>query len=299
MKYAKSLLSIAYIFSLNFAQAEADTWTPFSVVEVTTDQWLIRNGPDEIAVELYERAIADNFAEVGDPFGLYAKARADFGVNGSYTSANNQPFNDGAFAESSWSDAFTVLGGSGTGTLDIAVRVNGHFSGSETNVHYLLFVGSTPITRGSEGGAGLLGVFDSGKLNSPPDGSTSLISGYGISPVTLARLRPDEPDELSLIQLIQENPLHNGSNIYFAQLPFVYGVPVYIASYLGVESLGDGVADFYGSAYFGISAPNGATIATASNTLYSQSAAVVPIPSAFWLFGAGICGLLSSKYRRK
>ncbi|WFP50555.1 hypothetical protein PL263_00685 [Methylomonas sp. EFPC3] len=108
----------------------------------------------------------------------------------------------------------------------------------------------------------------------------------------MARLTPEE------LAWVEAKPLVNGSNIYSAKIPFTYDVPLYIASYLGVEALGDGLADFYGTAYFGISAPDGKTLASASGTAYRSAAAVVPVPGAVWLFGSAIAWLGTCSKRR-
>jgi hypothetical protein len=106
---------------------------------------------------------------------------------------------------------------------------------------------------------------------------------------------------LSLAELaeLQTKPLSNGTNLYSAQIPFTYGVPVYIASYLGVEALGNGVGDFFSSAYFGISAPDDATLINASGTTYLPASAVVPIPGAIWLFGSVIFGFNLREFRKR
>lgn len=282
MKSINFAVSVCLFLTVGHAHAVTASWTPFTLVESTTDQV---NGIT------FDRQEGVNFAEAGQSPGLYAKGRAYFGELGGYAIATSQPFDYGAFAEVSWSDAFTIIGGSGSGLLDIAVKVDGSFSGANTNVQYHLFISNSPITRGSnDDGSGLLGYQD-GSNQTPPDGSTEVIRGYGVGADTLATLSPEE------LALVAANPLNSGSNLYSVQVPFTYGVPLYIASYLSVEALGTGVADFYGTAHFGVSAPQGSVITTGSETVYQTANAVVPLPAAGWLFVGGLLGLRALRGR--
>lgn len=281
MKSINFGVSLCLFLTVGHAHAATASWTPFTLIEATTDQV---NGIT------FDRQESSNFAEAGQAPDLYAKGRAYFGELGGYAIATSQPFDYGAFAEVSWSDAFTITGDSGSGLLDIAVKVDGSFSGANTNVQYHLFTSDSPITRGSNGGSGLLGYQD-GSNQMPPDGSTEVISGYGVGADTLATLSPEE------LALVEANPLNSGSNLYSVQVPFTYGVPLYIASYLGVEALGTGIADFYGTAHFGISAPQGAVLTTGSETVYQAANAVVPLPAAGWLFVSGLLGLRALRGR--
>lgn len=287
MKSIVISLSVSLLITATNSHATVQSWTPFSVVESTTDAWIQRNGLDDVVGIPFDYQVDDHFAQAGIFPGLYAKGRADFGQTGAYAIATGQPVNNGAYAETSWSDAFTLSGGVGSGFLDVKVKVDGHFSGTETNVVYYLFASNSPITH-----EGILGFRDDG-VHTPPDDSTDVMRGFGLGAFTLTRLTPEE------LAWVEANPLVNGSNIYSAQIPFTYDVPLYIASYLGVEALGDGVADFYGTAHFGITAPEGASIASTSGTVYQSVAAVVPLPSAIWLFGSSVLGLGILSSRRK
>jgi hypothetical protein len=41
MKHTKSLLAVCSLLNFNFVSVKADVWTPFTVVEVTTNRYLI------------------------------------------------------------------------------------------------------------------------------------------------------------------------------------------------------------------------------------------------------------------
>ncbi|HIV71784.1 MAG TPA: hypothetical protein H9903_12695 [Candidatus Aquabacterium excrementipullorum] len=220
--------------------AQEASFTPFTLVEVTTDEVLERIGNDDAVVLTYERAVHSNFAQVGSSPSLYAKGRAGFGETGAYAIASGQRPNVGAYAETSWSDAFTILGGEGEGVLTVNVRVDGHFVGTGQpggpgpNALYALFRSDSPVTV-----SGMLGYLDEG--DAPPDGSSAVIGLH---------------------------EAFSGTQVYTADIHFTYGKTFYLASYLGAEVLGDGVADFYGSAHFGATAPGGASIQGLSGTTY-------------------------------
>lgn len=266
MKNLKILVAAGLLLGLNTINAHAELWSPFTVVEVTTDAVLARVGNNDVVVQPFERSVDSQFAQVGSSPSLFAKGRAGFGETGSFAVASGQPSNYGAYAETGWSDAFTIFGGTGAGTLSVSVLVEGGLSGAGANATYALFASDSPITQGQEGGAGLLGFSNDG-TSSGPDGSSKVINAYGLT---------------------------SGTHVYSADIPFTYGTTFYIASYLSVEALGDGTADFFGSSHFAATAPGGLAVTGASGVTYAQ-AAVVPVPSAAWLFGSGFLGLLSRK----
>lgn len=266
------LLSAAALLAVFSTTAQA-AFTPFTAVEVTTDEVLQRVGDDDVLVLTYERAVGSDFAQVGSAPALYAKGRATFGETGAYAIATGQKPNVGAYAETSWSDAFTILGGEGEGTLTVSVRVEGSFVGTAQrggpgpNSLYALFRSDTPITLGSEDGGGLLGFLNHG--DTAPDGSTTVIGLH---------------------------ETFTGTRVYTADIAFTYGKTFYLASYLGAEVLGDGVADFYGSSHFGATAPGGASIQGLSGTTYLLSSAV-PEPAALMLLAGGIGATWLSRRR--
>lgn len=257
------LLGAAALLAAFSTTARAE-FTPFTAVEVTTDEVLLRVGDDDVQVLTYERAVGTDFAQVGASPALYAKGRASFGETGAYAIATGQQPNVGAYAETSWSDAFTILGGEGQGTLTVSVRVEGSFVGTAQrggpgpNSLYALFRSDTPITLGSEQGGGLLGYLNEGDM--PPDGSTAVIGLH---------------------------ETFSGTRTYTAEIDFTYGQTFYLASYLGAEVLGDGVASFYNSSHFGATAPGGASIQGLSGTTYLLSSAV-PEPALPLLVVAGL-----------
>jgi hypothetical protein len=237
----------------------------------------------------FERLVDTQSAQVGSNSSLLAKGRALFGETGAYAIANSQPATDGAFAETIWSDAFTIFGAGG-GILSVSVRVGGLLTGGGALSSYKLFVSELPITLGENGGSGILG-YDDNQSNTVPDESEIVIQAYGVSPDVLAHLSQQE------IDLLNQFPnINSGSNIFTAEIPFTYGVTFYIASKLNAEVIGDGAADFFGSSYFGATAPGGVAVTGASGTLY-QKTAVVPIPGTIWIFVTGLFGLIGFKRR--
>lgn len=243
-------------------------FTPFTIVEVATDEVLLRIGDDDVVVSTFQRDTDPDFAQVGSSPGLFAKGRAIFGETGSFAMAVGQLSSVGAYAESSWSDAFTIAGGTGTGILNVSVQVEGSLSspgvpgGPGPNSIYALFASDTPITLG-----GLLGFTEDGTY-APPDDSRTVIGVF---------------------------EAFSGSNVFTAEIPFTYGTTFYLASYLGAEVLGNGTADFYGSSRFGATAPNGATVTGASGTAYALAA--VPEAETYVMMLAGL-GLVGFAARR-
>lgn len=245
------------------------SFAPFTHVRVDLDREDLVTGE----FELFDKEISSDFAQVGSsPY--FAKARASFGETGSFAMVTGRPADNHAHAESSWSDAFTIVGSTGTGILSVSVQIEGSLTGAGANSIYALFASETPITLGDENlGTGLQG-FAGDNYPVPPDGSRTVIGVY---------------ESIS------------GSNIYTADIPFTYGTTFYIASHLGAEVWWpDGTADFYGSSRFGATAPNGGVITGASGTAYALAAAV-PEPSAHAMVAVGLLTTLSvsARSRRK
>lgn len=266
----KKWLIAAGILAFTSGAAHAE-FVPFTAVEVTTDKVILRVGDDDVIVETYERAVDASFAQVGNASSLFAKGRASFGETGSYAMARVTDPTVGAYAETSWSDAFTILGGAGAGTLKVNVRLEGSFEGTGTpggpgpNSIYALFASDTPITLGSEAtGEGLLGFLNNG--DTPPDGSHYVIGLH---------------------------EAFSGTQVFTAEIPFIYGQTFYLASYLGAEVLGEGAADFYGSSHFGATAPGGSVIQGWSGTTYLLASAV-PEPIGVALLLAGVTALAAT-----
>lgn len=191
---------------------------------------------------------------------VYAKARAGFGNSGAYAAVPQPGYE--AFAETWWADGFTITGGVGQGELHLAIRVSGTSEGKGV-AHYGLFSSLQP--------------FDQGALRS-----------------WLDCCMPEAPQSSTVVVPITEDAFPSaGATVLQAEISFTYDKPIYLASYFGVESFDVGVADFYGSAHFGLTAPAGASIAAASGTAYLSAAAVPePATAALWLLGlAGLAGL--------
>jgi hypothetical protein len=169
----------------------------------------------------------------------------------------------GAYAESIWADAFVIRGGTGSATVHVSVRVDGWLDGAGqpggpgSNAFYALFIGDAPMFC----------EFDA-------------LSCGGRLAIPLTE------------------PL-SGTQVLGADIPFTYDQPFYVASYLGAEVVGGaaGVADFFHSAHFGISAPTGATLTAESGTLY-PAVVSVPEPAAVWLLLLGLPGAVWVRFSR-
>jgi hypothetical protein len=204
-----------------------------------------------------------SFTEIGSPSGAYAEARAGLGVNGAYASVDSSRLDLEAYAESIWADAFVIRGGTGSATVHVSVRVDGWLDGAGqpggpgSNAFYALFIGDAPMFC----------EFDA-------------LSCGGRLAIPLTE------------------PL-SGTQVLGADIPFTYDQPFYVASYLGAEVVGGaaGVADFFHSAHFGISAPTGATLTAESGTLY-PAVVSVPEPAAVWLLLLGLPGAVWVRFSR-
>lgn len=261
MQTPSKLPALAAGLLLALASAASHAQASFTLVRVQTEG----PSPNEHDGPIIQQVFGDTFATVGNT-SLNARARVSLGNAGAYAySADARE----AFGETWWADGFTVTGGSGQGVLTLAVSVTGTLSG-EGRANYGLFARQQMFTK-SELAAWLDCGGEALCIPQAPQGSQALI------PVTWA--------------------FGNGTTVLTATLPFTYGQPVYVASYFGVETWAAGEADFYGSAHFGISAPQGAVLDSASGTGY-LGAAAVPEPSMPGLLLAGLAVVLARKRRR-
>lgn len=192
------------------------------------------------------------------------KARADVGVNGVAASS--------AYAMSIWADDFTVTGGTGTGMLNLSVRINGTLTPNSGDAIYALLASSSPFT--TEDIADWLDGDIATRLN------TQFLLEVEMDDT------PDSPHATHTL------PSGTHDVTYYLNIPFEYGTPFYLTSVLDI----DGVGDFYNSAHFGITVPTGATLQAASGAVYS-AAATVPEPSTWLLLGAGLAGLVGMRKR--
>lgn len=260
MKTSSKMLSVAGGLLLALAAAASHAQASFTLVRAQTEG----PSPNEHDGPVIQQVFGDTFATVGNA-SLNARARVSLGNAGAYAFSSDERE---AFGETWWVDGFTVTGGTGQGVLTLAVSVTGTLSG-EGRANYGLFARQSMFSKSE-----LTAWLDCGGephcIPWEPQGSQALI------PVTWA--------------------FGNGTTVLTATLPFTYGQTVYLASYFGVETWAAGEADFYGSAHFGISAPDGALLGSASGASY-LSAAAVPEPGAPWLLAAGLV-LLAVRRRR-
>lgn len=209
---------------------------------------LVESEPFSVQTVIDTQTAGESFAVADAIPGAMAKVRSQFGVNGAYASISPGSTRYAAFAESIWSDGFTVSGAPGMSSLEIHVSVNGMLEGPiaaegpGANAFYRLFVSDQPITCN----------FDAYTCD-----------GVEAVPFTV---------EI------------NGQRDFHVTVPVAIGKTLYIASYLGAEVWrgAAGEADFYHSAEFTIQSSPGTSLASASGTIYP-----VPEPSQMMMFLAG------------
>lgn len=218
------------------------------------------------AVVLEDDQSASGTASVSGSDGQ--KARASYGDNGVALPPG------GGYALSVWSDGFVVNGGSGDGTLNFSVRFHGTlFDPQDTT--YALLMAVDPVAFSP---AAIVADADYGYVNLPA--TTSLLVEVDATPdfapgLNVYQFSPGFIDELINVSV-----------------PFTYGHTFYLASVLDIGGYGD----FYHSAKFGITAPEGAVINSLSGSFYP--AAAVPELETWVMTLAGL-SLLVVQHRRK
>lgn len=214
-----------------------------------------------------------------------ARAQSDYGVNRAAVTSL-APVDDeglrrtsvgGPFADaiSVWADRFTVLDGSGIGTLSVSALVSGRF-------------GPQP------GGFGFynLMVVDSGDAEADARTVAAVLRDES-GPETLAAV--------SVLSVAQEvvapgyttdvESVAPGSvfgRVLTGEVTFTYGRSFYLISVLGAFANDFGALDAFNSAHFGITAPVGASIVSDAGVRY---AAAVPEPSTAVLVLVGALAL--------
>ena len=194
------------------------------------------------------------------------KSRASYGDNGVALPSG------GGYALSVWSDGFVVNGGSGVGTLNFSVQLHGTLFDPQ-DVVYALLMSEDPNTFFP---AAIVAQADYGYENLS-----------GATPVLLVEL-DDTPDFQPPADSL---PSGSVNSLFNVSVPFTYGQSFYLASVLDIGGYGD----FYNSAKFGITAPEGAIINKLSGTLYPV--ATVPLGETWALMLAGL-SILGVRHRR-
>lgn len=184
------------------------------------------------------------------------KARASFGDNGVAT-----PFS-GIYAVSAWSDGFVVTGGSGTGSLNLSVQLHGTLIDPQ-DAHYALIMSDDP------------------NAFSP---ASIIIDGVATVPFGTTQVLYVEVDDSFDHDDHGAISLPSGlvDQVFNVSVSFTYGQTFYLASVLDIGGYGD----FYNSADFGITAPDGTSITSLSGTLYP--AAAVPEAETYSMMLAGL-----------
>lgn len=202
---------------------------------------------------------------------MRSDARTDWGVNGVVAQVLNVPSDHdvnglyGAYALSMWSDAFIVTSGAPIGALDFSGQLDGMSSGNNAGFTYAVLYASRPFTSIEllEWLDDEVTYGDNGELRAPT--GTALAFGR--------------------YQLGGEV-----ENFFSAVVPYTRGETVYVVSILEASALGaTSKADFYNSAYFGVRAPDDATLMTSSGFSYT---AAVPETSTVMMSSLGVLCLI-------
>lgn len=181
-------------------------------------------------------------------------------------------------ALSLWSDAFTIQGGTGTGTLTVSAAVTGQF-GSGYGAEGLYALAAV-----SEAEAGV--IFD--------DPLGAILGDSVPSPLLLVHQSTTAPQYDAEGERVA--PGSAFGDTVSATLQFTYGQPFMLVSMLAGFANDFGSLTAMNSAVFGLTVEGNpsATILTASGALYP---AAVPEPETYALFLAGL-GLLAVAARR-
>ena len=254
----QTLLCAGLVWASTVGLSHAES-TAFTLVRAQTE---IANSDPTMPGGVVVQNYGAEFASAGEP-GWYAKARAGFGNSGAYAVTDGSDPNRWAFGETWWADSFTVAGWAGPGELTIMVSLSGVLSG-EGRANYALYISQQPFSYQTL--KEWLNCYPQRDdcIPYPPANSQALI------PMTFPA---------------------SAQTVLTTKLAFKDEMPIYIASFFGVETWGVGSADFYGSAHFGITAPAGAALSTASGTLYPVASSV-PEPQSVLLMGLGLLALL-------
>lgn len=184
-------------------------------------------------------------------------------------------------ALSVWSDAFTIQGGTGTGTLTVSAAVTGQFGpnyGAE---------GLYALAAVSETEAGV--IFD--------DPLGAILGGTLPSPLLLVHQSTTAPQYDAEGDRVA--PGSAFGDTVSATLQFTYGQPFILVSMLAGFANDFGSLTAMNSAVFGLTVEGnpGATVLTASGALYP---AAVPEPETYALFlvGLGLLGVAARRARR-
>lgn len=258
---ALRLLALA---STMFCASHALAASPFTYAAY--GYWQSLPGGGDVATVLEESQGVSESVMVTGVAGQ--KARASFGDNGVAIPSS------AGYAVSAWSDGFVVTGGSGAGSLNLSVQLHGTLIDPQ-DVHYALLKSDDP------------------NAFSP---ATIITDGVATVPTDTTQVLYVEVDDSldhgdhGAISL----PSGFVNQVFNVSVSFTYGQTFYLASVLDIGGHGD----FYNSAVFGVTAPEGANITSLSGTLYPAAAVPEADTYAMILAGLGLVGFMARRRRQ-
>lgn len=255
----------------SYCSAAALPSSPF--VAAASGVWTVRG--DNIIPEVIHSSSGDPvIVQTGTPQGPAGTYRTSFGYAG-FSSAVSGDIDREVSGGTIWSDGFTIMGGSGIGTLTISAHVEGSIFG-RSEMFYALYVSSKPFSLDT-----ILGAVDDARgfwrLELP--GSNRVLFTGAVNGCNLQHAYRN------CGHLPYENYEGSLSLTVASGVSFTYGESLYVASLFGGGSVLEGSSSFLNSAKFGITAPSASTLTSISGYLY---AAAIPEPSVWMLLVCAI-----------
>jgi len=212
-----------------------------------------------------------------------AAARTTYGVNrvsvANSVAVDNEQLRDisiggpAAFAISAWADRFQITGGTGTGQARLSGAVTGQFgAGYGSSGLYLVAVVSDSEVQAL--------------VNSPVAFFLANYESLAQRSVLFLEQNVIDPRFADPGEALP--PASRFGGLVFGSLPFEYGQQFWLMGLVAAFANDFGSLDALNSAFFGISAQPGDSIASLSDTSYDAALTAVPLPAPALLLGGGL-----------